>query len=101
MRRRHFPCIDSETPSDGAVATLGLEGCRVTFPALKSAGVLPYLRRVTEPCPMSLRTDDYRERARQCERYAKEARDPEVRRQYEELARQWTEMANQADRPNW
>jgi hypothetical protein len=50
---------------------------------------------------MSERSNDYRTRAVQCEELAKQARDPEIRRQFEELARQWSEMAGQADRQNW
>jgi hypothetical protein len=49
---------------------------------------------------MSPRADEYRARAVQCEERAKRARDPEVKRQYQELAHQWLEMANQADRQN-
>jgi hypothetical protein len=45
---------------------------------------------------MSPRAEDYRTRAAQCEE-----RDPEVKRQFEELAHQSLEMAKQADRQNW
>jgi hypothetical protein len=37
-------------------------------------------------------------RADECERRAAAARDPEIRRQYEDLARQWREMAAQVER---
>jgi hypothetical protein len=49
---------------------------------------------------MSLRSDDYRARAAECQERAKVARDPEVRRQFEELAHQWAEMAVQDERMN-
>jgi hypothetical protein len=52
-------------------------------------------------CIMSPRTDDYRARAARSEERANQARDPGVKRQFEELAQQWLEMAKQADRQNW
>jgi hypothetical protein len=50
---------------------------------------------------MSPRADDYRKRAAECGVRAEEARDAEVKRQFEELRRQWLEMANQVDRQKW
>src|ERR1700683_1334086 len=50
---------------------------------------------------MSTRADEHRLRAAQCQERAKEARDPEVRSKFKELARQWLEMANQVDRQKW
>jgi hypothetical protein len=41
---------------------------------------------------MSPRAEDYRTRAAQCEERAKQARDPKVKRQFEELAHQWLEI---------
>jgi hypothetical protein len=50
---------------------------------------------------MSPRTEEYRTKAAQCDENARQARDPEVKGQFEKLARQWIEMANQADRQHW
>ena len=53
--------------------------------------------------PMAERSkvDDYRRRAEAAERQAKECRDPEARRAYEEIAQQWREMARHADLRKW
>jgi len=45
--------------------------------------------------------DDYRRRAEAADRQAKETRDPEARRAYEEIAQQWREMARHADLRKW
>ena len=50
---------------------------------------------------MPSRQEEFRARAAECEELAKQARDPEVKRQYEDLARQWRELADRADRPRW
>jgi hypothetical protein len=47
------------------------------------------------------RQEEFRFRQAECEERAKQSRDPEVRRQYEDLARQWREMADRAERPSW
>jgi hypothetical protein len=39
----------------------------------------------------------YRAKAAECEQKAKEATDPEVNRDYAELARQWRELAEQIE----
>jgi hypothetical protein len=44
------------------------------------------------------RDDDYRERGAACEWWASEARDPEVKALFAELARRWQLMARQAER---
>jgi hypothetical protein len=42
--------------------------------------------------------EDYRARADECEEQAQAARDPEVKAQLQLLARQWRELADQAER---
>jgi hypothetical protein len=49
----------------------------------------------------SRRAADYRLRAERAEQMATECRDPEARRSYEEIARNWREMAEQAERRGW
>jgi len=44
------------------------------------------------------RTDEYRAQAAGCLKHAKETRDFEVKRQYEDLARQWLIMAERAEK---
>jgi hypothetical protein len=45
------------------------------------------------------RQEGFRAQAAECEELARQARDSEVKRQYEDLARQWRVLADQADRP--
>ena len=47
---------------------------------------------------MSAKADEYRLKAAVCEKNAGEATDPNIKRQWEELAIQWHYMANQAAR---
>jgi hypothetical protein len=52
------------------------------------------------------KVEEYRARARECETRAAQVHDPEVRRQFQDLARQWDQMADQraellADRVSW
>jgi hypothetical protein len=49
-------------------------------------------------CDLSSRADHYQAKAAECEQKAKEAREPEVKRDFAELARQWCSLANQAER---
>jgi hypothetical protein len=44
------------------------------------------------------RADYYRTKANECEQKAKKARDPVVKRDFFELARQWREVAEQVER---
>jgi len=44
------------------------------------------------------RSDDYRAHAEECQALADRARDPGVKRAYEKLARQWRELADQAEK---
>jgi hypothetical protein len=46
---------------------------------------------------LSKRGDEYRANAARCAERADEARDPEVKRQLQDLIRQWIEIAHQAD----
>jgi len=46
---------------------------------------------------MGRKADDYRSRAEDAERKAKECRDPDARRIYEDIAYMWREMAEQAE----
>jgi hypothetical protein len=63
--------------------------------------VLPSVALERMTIGVSRRAEDYRAQAAQCKEAAKQARDLEVKRQYEELTHQWLEMANQAERQNW
>jgi len=47
------------------------------------------------------RTVWYRTKAAQCERWAKEARDPEAKRDFIEVAREWRDLAAQVERHGW
>ena len=42
--------------------------------------------------------EEYRTQARECAERAKLARDPETKRQYEDMARQWLELAKRAEK---
>jgi len=44
------------------------------------------------------RSEEFRAHAAECRELANRIRDPEVKRQYEELARQWLELAEYAER---
>ena len=44
------------------------------------------------------RADEYRAQAAECLRHANQTRDPETKRQYEDLARQWQLMAERAEK---
>jgi hypothetical protein len=58
------------------------------------AGLLGFARRMT-------RAEDYRQRADEAERRAKQVRDPEAKRAFDEIARQWRVMAEQVERHRW
>jgi hypothetical protein len=47
---------------------------------------------------LSSRVDQYQAKAAECEQKAKEAREPKVKRDFAELARQWCSLAEQAER---
>jgi hypothetical protein len=47
---------------------------------------------------MQSRSEEYRVHAAECRELANRIRDPEVKRRYEELARQWLELAEQTER---
>jgi hypothetical protein len=47
---------------------------------------------------MTLSGQDYRARAAQCEHMAERHRDPTFKAQYLELARQWLDLAEQAEK---
>jgi hypothetical protein len=55
-------------------------------------------RRPNEEFHMQSRSEEFRAHAAECRKLASGIRDPEVKRQYEELARQWIELAEQAER---
>jgi hypothetical protein len=44
------------------------------------------------------RSEEFRARAAECSELARRVRDPEIKRQYEEMARQWLELAEQTER---
>ena len=50
---------------------------------------------------MSVRSDDCRRRADEAEQKAREVRDASARKDYEEIARKWRLMAEQAERLGW
>ena len=47
---------------------------------------------------MSEKSDRYRARARECQDRAEKERDPEGKRKYKELARQWIALADHTER---
>jgi len=55
-------------------------------------------RRPNEEFRMQSRSEEFRAHAAECRELANRIRDPEVKRQYEELARQWLELAEHAER---
>jgi hypothetical protein len=50
---------------------------------------------------VSATTDAYRRKAEECEDLAKQAMDPEAKRQFKEAADHWREMADVADKHGW
>jgi hypothetical protein len=44
------------------------------------------------------RSEQYRVKARECAEYAEHARDPETKRAYEDMARQWLDLAKWAEK---
>jgi hypothetical protein len=49
----------------------------------------------------NIRADEYRRRAEDAERKAKECRDPEARRTFDQMARDWIALAEQAEWLGW
>jgi hypothetical protein len=47
---------------------------------------------------LSSKADHYQAKAAECEQKAKQAHEPEVKRDFAELARQWCSLAEQAER---
>ena len=47
---------------------------------------------------VTTRAEEYRTQARECAERAKLAPDPETKRQYEDMARQWLELAKRAEK---
>jgi len=47
------------------------------------------------------RAEQYSERAKEAEELSKQAKDIVAKRTYEDIARQWREMAEQAERHGW
>jgi hypothetical protein len=47
------------------------------------------------------RADDFRAKARECDRLAEEAKDSEAKRILREAAKYWRLMADQAERLGW
>jgi hypothetical protein len=45
------------------------------------------------------KTEQYRANADMCDKEAAKAQDPEVKRQFSELASQWRDLAKHAERP--
>jgi hypothetical protein len=48
-------------------------------------------------CSVPTRAEQYKIKAQECAQRAKAARDPEAKRAYEDLARQWLDLAKRAD----
>ena len=46
---------------------------------------------------MPTRPEQYRAKAQECARLARAARDPEAKRTYEDMARQWLDLAKRAE----
>jgi hypothetical protein len=57
-----------------------------------------YRRRVGRGNLMSEKSDDYRERAVICLQRARHAREPDIKHQFEDLARGWLLLAEQSER---
>jgi hypothetical protein len=57
----------------------------------------PVRLQATEECRMQSRSEEFRAHATECRELANRIRDPEVKRQYEDLARQWLELAELAE----
>jgi hypothetical protein len=47
------------------------------------------------------RAEHYRARAIAADKRAQEAHDPEIKQTFRDIARQWREMAEQAERQGW
>ena len=47
------------------------------------------------------RSQQYRVRAIEADKRAEEAHDPEIKQTFRDFARQWREMADQAERQGW
>jgi hypothetical protein len=47
--------------------------------------------------PVISKADEYRAKAAECERRAAATLDPDIKEQFEDLARQWRAMAKQAE----
>jgi hypothetical protein len=47
---------------------------------------------------MAAKAEEYRSKARECRRQAELARDPAAKQAYEDLARQWDELAAQEEK---
>jgi hypothetical protein len=69
-------------------------------------GDVALLKPVAQPGVMSFeiggsavasKVEEYRAKAAECDQHAASIRDANVRAQYQELARQWRELARQAD----
>jgi len=50
---------------------------------------------------MSSKADHYRAKAAECEQKVKEMLDPEVKRSFADLARQWLHLAEYAEQHGW
>ena len=46
---------------------------------------------------MPTRAQEYRAKAQECAQRAKAARDPEAKRTYEDMARQWLDLARRSE----
>jgi hypothetical protein len=47
------------------------------------------------------RAEEYRERAKEAEKQANKTRDPSAKEGFQDIARQWRELAEQAERHGW
>jgi hypothetical protein len=50
---------------------------------------------------MASKAEEYRVKAAECDRRAASIRNVEVQKQYQQLIRQWLELAKRADRMAW
>jgi hypothetical protein len=51
----------------------------------------------TQGCFVTTRAEQYRIQAKECAERAKLARDPEMKRQYEDMAKQWLDLTKRVE----
>jgi hypothetical protein len=62
-----------------------------------TSNVAPFNRGLFGGLVVATRADEYRLKAQECAERARLAPDPETKRQFEDMARQWLNLAKQAE----